>query len=454
MSLKSRWWESATLLKLWHPKAKGRTLKNITGMLDTICDWGFNSILPGAPYHGGMQYYGLDVIDYYTVDPALGDMDDFQELVEECHNRGIAVVVLMNLGYSALKFPAFQKACDDVAAGIDSPESRWFVWSDDNFAELDRSQVPYFMSDIMGHWQYSERAGKYYWVKWRGEYGDEDMPQFNFAEPTWQEECRKAVRFWMEQGVDGMVIDAANEYNNCSWEINNSTITDVVHEYPNTFVLPEGAGKRNDPAAWITEGHYDSIFNYAIVTHRPWEQVIVRALEDGNPKGIEYNLRWYRDRVVAAGGVTWAHPVWMENKSERLTLRQMMLEAVTLATVGELLNVSDIIYDEVLPSNFLAELKKIIKTRTDYPALGPTGFRRRLPTNNDNLYYAFLRQAPLGEQTMLVVLNFRNEHRVMQVYLDTPAELIDVFSDNRQKVTGTLQLSLPPYGYRIFNVKS
>ena len=73
-----------------------------------------------------------------------------------------------------------------------------------------------------------------------------------------------------------MIIDAAPEYN-------NSIITDVVHEYSNTFVLPEGAGKRSDPAAWITDGHYDGVMDYAIGTHRPWEQVIRQAMEDGRP---------------------------------------------------------------------------------------------------------------------------------------------------------------------------
>lgn len=452
MSLDQRWWETASMLSYWSPKQSGRTLKVMTAMLDDIVDWGFTAIMMGAPYHGGLQYYGLDPIDFYTVDPALGTMGDLDELIAACHDRDVAVVATMNLGYAALEFPAFIKACDDVKAGVDSDESRWFVWSDDTFAELDRSHVPYFMSDIMGHWEFSERAGKYYWVKWAGEHGDSQMPQFDFTEPSWQEECRKIVRFWMETGMDGMVIDAANEYNNSSWDINNSTITDVVHEFPNTFVLPEGAGKRNDPAEFITSGHYNSVIDYAIGTHRPWEQVIRRAIEDGNPKGIEYNLRWYRDRVVKAGGVTWKGTRVRSDATQRPSSEKMLLEAALLATIGEFLAVHDSIYAPSLPSSLVSGYRELVAARRDYPALCAAGPRRRLPTSNDNLYYAFLRATPSGDQEMMAVFNFQTEYRVMQASIDTPADLIDISTKKRQHVDRVLQLSLPPFGYKIYEV--
>ena len=54
---------------------------------------------------------------------------------------------------------------------------------------------------------------------------------------------------------------------------------------------------------------------------------------------------------------------------------------------------------------------------------------------------------------MLVVTNFQRTARVMQVYLDTPAELTDIFSGEKETVTSALQLALPPFGYRIFEVK-
>ena len=401
--------------------------------------------------------------------PPLDPLDDFDELVTACHDRDIAVIAFLNLGYAAMEFPPFIHACDDVKAGVESPESRWFVWSDTKSAELDRSQLPFFLNDVEGSWRFSERAGKYFWVRWFGKSGDGDLPQFNYGEESWQEECRKVVRFWMERGIDGIMVDAVPEYTNCTWKVNNSTITDVVHEYPNRFVLPEGAGIRSDPVAWITDGHYDSVQDYGIRDSRVgrrWAQAIRLALETGNPTGIEVKLRLYRDRVVKAGGVTWARVrgSWgsgdgggpalrvMGESTGNLSPAQMLLEVVSLATVGELFVASDRIFEPIWSTRFLSQLKEIMKARQKYPALCATASRRRLPTNNDGRYYAFLRASTTDNEMLLVVLNFQSEDAMIEVYLDWETELVDIFSGKHQKVEKTLELPLPPYGYSIFEV--
>ena len=466
MSLKPRWWENATMMYFTSPKFKGRTLKKMIEIVDKVKEWDFNAVCMGIPYHGGMQYSGLDVLDYYAVDPALGTMDDFEEIVTVCHDTDIAVTAFLNLGYAATEFPSFVRACDDVKAGVDSPESRWFLWSDTNSAELDRSQLPFFLNDVEGSWRFSDRAGKYFWVRWRGKTGGEDLPQFNYGEESWQEECRRVVRFWMDRGIDGIMVDAVPEYTNCTWAVNNSTITDVVHEYPNSFVLPEGAGIRSDPVAWITHGHYDSVQDYGIATGRRWEQSIRLALEGGNPTGIEIKLRLYRDRVAKAGGVTWARVrgSWgsgdgggpalqvMGETTGNLSPAQMLLEVVTLATVGELFVASDRIFEPMWSTWFQSQHKEIMKARQKYPALCATGSRRRLPTNNDSRYYAFLRASTTENEMLLVVLNFQSEDAMIEVHLDWGTELVDIFSGKHQKVEKTLELPLPPYGYSIFEV--
>ena len=50
------------------------------------------------------------------------------------------------------------------------------------------------------------------------------------------------------------------------------------------------------------------------------------------------------------------------------------------------------------------------------------------------------------------MLNFQNAHRVMEVYLDWEAELTDIFTMENRAAKKTLELSLPPYGYKIFEV--
>ena len=386
MNRNDRWWETATPISFFSPKQRGKTLKDIVSRLDQICDWGFTAVWMGIPYHGGLQYGGLDVLDYYSVDPAIGTMDDFAELIRKCHERDLQVMGALNLGYAAMDYPQFLKACDDVKAGVDSDESRWFVWSDDRFTQLDRSRVPFFMNDADGYWYFSERAGKYYWVKWPGEKVDVDMPSFNYGEQAWQEECRKVIRFWMDTGLDGLIVDAVNWYINCTWEINNSTISDVVHERPGTFVLPEGGGGfQDDPARWIIDGHYDSVMDYGLACWWQGVNVTKRAMETGDPRRIEAALRRYRDLVVAAGGVCWADCEWAWRSRPDMPAEHMLLDAVVLTTAGELFVGHEHMFDLPWAPEYAARLRAIIKARSQYPALGALGPRRRLPTYNDKL---------------------------------------------------------------------
>ncbi len=352
-----------------------------------------------------------------------------------------------------MEFPPFLKACDDVRAGRDSREARWFLWSDTGREELDRSLLPFFRNDLHGYWHYSERAGKYYWVKWSGVDGEVDMPQFNFGDPGWQDECRRVVAFWMEAGLDGMIVDAVNWYLNCTWEINNTTISDVVHQYPNTFVQPEGAGGfKDDPVPWITLGHYDCVQDYELATWWTGQDVVRRAIESGFAPPIEWALRAFRDRVVGAGGVTWLYPGWAHAERPGLTPEQELLEAATLATVGEMFVGSEQMFDLRWPPELVEQLKALVRARRRYPALCAVGKRRKLPTHNDRLFYAFTREGAAGDQEMLVVLNFQRQHRLIQVALDRSALLTDVLTERQIRADGRLELALPPYGFRIYAV--
>lgn len=445
------WWEHSAGVMEFGLKPWGLTLRDVLARLDQVQEWGFDAIWLGPLYHGGIQYTGLDIIDLYAVDPALGTMADLDTLITSCHERGMAIVASFNLGYASMEFPPFLKACDDVRAGVDSSEARWFLWSETGTEELDRSGFPFFRQDLHGYWHHSGRAGKYYWVKWAGEDGEVDMPQFNFGDPAWQEECRRAVTFWMETGLDGMVVDAMNWYLNCSWEINSATITGPLRSYGNKFVQPEGAGGfKDDPVPWITQGHYNCVHDYEVAI--PWagRSVILNALQTGRPQPIEWALRAYRDRVVAAGGITWLYPTWCHDLEHGMTPEQMLLEAATVATTGELFVGHEQMFRLRWAPEMIDSLKALLKARRDYPALGQIGKREKLRTHNDRLFYAFVRRSPGVDQDMLVVLNFQGNHRQIRVEMERPATLTDIATGQQVVAETRLELALPPYGYRVY----
>ena len=56
------------------------------------------------------SYHKYDVEDYYNIDPDFGTLDDFDKLIEECHKRGINVILDLVLNHASSKNPLFTKA--------------------------------------------------------------------------------------------------------------------------------------------------------------------------------------------------------------------------------------------------------------------------------------------------------------------------------------------------------
>jgi hypothetical protein len=249
-----RWWESAaaSVPVFIRPRPGEGTVFPLvpasaaSKRLDEMRNAGVSAIEVYAPAEGGNSFLGLDTINRYRFEPRAGTMDDFKRLVELTHKKGMKIISIDNLGYSSVEAVDFLKACDDVKAGRDTREARFYVWSNSADAPPPAPAVrdPYFITATTKgeFWQYSERAGKYYWTKWSGvdlSGKKARLPQYNWGGPEFREESEKIIRFWMDTGLDGMLIDAVNWYVGCNWRANRRYMTDVISSYGNKFSQPE-----------------------------------------------------------------------------------------------------------------------------------------------------------------------------------------------------------------------
>ena len=461
--LPRRWWETASAIARPYLKLRGQTLNDVAAALDDYQARGIDTLEIFAPFEGGVCYNGLDTLDFYKIDPAIGTRADLEHLVQESHARGMAVILFINLGYGHEQFPAFLKACDDVKAGVDSPETRMFLWSETGQDRMDRSRAPYFMNDSHGNWRWSERAGKYFWVKWEGEKGGYHLPQFNFGDPGWQAEVQRILRYWLSTGVDGMVIDAVNWYISCTWEICRHSMTDVIREADNQFCQPEGAGGfHDDPVPWVEQGGWNCVMDYSIKLWWEGLDIIRDALHSGDPRPVEIALRGYRDRVVAAGGVCYIDPPRLTD----LPLEAQLMGAALTASMGELVlllgNLSaPLAVDEPPDEDFQREiayrkgLDHLLQLRQRYPVLCAGAARKQMQTSDDDRFYAFLRGSNPGEQ-VLAVFNFQPTAETFVVDLESVSadRLIDLEKDTAIAISAQVSLNLPGYGYRFFRLDS
>ena len=140
-------------------------------------------IMPSPSYHG------YDVTNYQTVNPDYGTLGDFKQLLEECHRRGIHVVIDFVINHTSSEHPWFLSS-QEPASGF----RNWYVWEGKNPGR----------TGPWGQNAWYETNGYYYYAPFWSE-----MPDLNYHEPMVTKAIYNASKFWLDLGVDGFRVDAA-----------------------------------------------------------------------------------------------------------------------------------------------------------------------------------------------------------------------------------------------------
>ncbi len=433
------------------PEPCSRTLANVAGA-------GVSAIEVFAPSYGGKSFNGLDTKDYFIIDPKIGTMSDFRRLVSLTHRRKLAVTIFTNLGYSSVEAPFFLKACDEIRQGHDAGEARWFLWSNsvdapppgrnDSYFMVCPTRLPQYDARKSEVWVWSERAQHYYWSKWSGcdDQGKSvRLPQFNWGAPEWQQEAKRIVDFWMNTGIDGIVVDAVNWYANITWSLVRNCITDIIRAHVG-YAQPEGGGGfYEDPVAWITEGGFNSVTDYGLGIWWERTNVIRSAIEACDARVIESALRGYHDRVVEAGGVLYFPPP---------VLSDVARTHLALALVAWLADL--VLFDEKGALDLDTESRHILAAKDRHPALQQAALRRQLPMPRDASHYAVLLSDAATALRALAVFNLKASPQDIRIEVSGVAQ-----GDLRRMRDGRtlswqnpLLLNLPAYGFEVLELSA
>ena len=172
----------------------------ITEQLDYLYDLGIRGLwlLPVFP---SPSYHGYDVDDYYDVNPDYGTMQDFEELLAACHERGISVMLDITFNHSSSTNKWFT-----ASKNPQDPHRAWYHWISENpeNSMTDQASKYNLNANIWGHKLWNKVGNSYY----AGEFFD-GMPDFNLDCLELREELKNVISFWMDKGVSGFRFDAA-----------------------------------------------------------------------------------------------------------------------------------------------------------------------------------------------------------------------------------------------------
>ena len=254
------WYKSAIIYEL-HVRAfsdsNGDGIGDFPGLisrLDYLQDLGITCIwlLPFFP--SPLRDDGYDISNYVDVNPSYGTLDDFKSFLKGAHQRNIQVMIELVINHTSDQHPWF-KAARMAPAG--SPQREMYVWSKTDQLYKDASII--FTDTEKSNWTRDETAKAFYWHRFFSH-----QPDLNFDNPLVMEEVLKAMRFWLDMGVDALRMDAIaylveRDGTSCQNLPETHAVVKRIRaaidaEYANRFILAEANESPADVRPYFGDG--------------------------------------------------------------------------------------------------------------------------------------------------------------------------------------------------------
>jgi len=226
-------------------------LNGIRSKLDYIQDLGFDAIWL-TPVHPSSTYHKYDVDDHYAIDPAFGTMEDYEALLKECHERGIAVYMDLVLNHTSEDNEWFKAAADylrELPADWE-PDASYCKYFD--YYNFSREPADGYTQLEGTDWYYEAR----FWS---------EMPDLNLSSEAVRTEIRDIMAYWLGKGVDGFRLDAVTSYYEGDTAANTeflSFLTETARGIdPDCYIVGE-AWTDSDTISALYASGVDSLFDF------------------------------------------------------------------------------------------------------------------------------------------------------------------------------------------------
>jgi len=309
--LSENWWESAVFYQIYPRSFKDSNndgigdLAGVIEKLDHLNDGkggglGIDAIWFSPFFPSPQADFGYDVSDYCNIDSDYGTLEDFDQLVEESHRRGIKIVLDLVLNHSSDQHKWFQESRKNST----NSKVDWYVWAD---PKPDGSPPNNWLAVFGGAaWTFEPQRGQYYLHNFLPE-----QPDLNWYNPEVREALADVVRFWMKRGADGFRLDTANYY------AYDRQLRDNPKRPENSELMEDGQ-EANPLSQYITKYSKDRPENLEFIHFLRKifdENGVVSIGEIGSAEGLESTLKLGTDYVKNGKGLHLAYTFSMLNKN-------------------------------------------------------------------------------------------------------------------------------------------
>ncbi|WP_006245973.1 alpha-amylase family protein [Mycolicibacterium tusciae] len=197
------WWKNAVFYCAdietffdWNGDGCG-DIRGMTERIQYLNDLGVTCLWLMPFYPTARKDDGYDIIDFFGIDPRLGNLGDFVELVRTARSNGIRVIIDFVMNHTSDAHPWFKSA----RRSTEDPYRDYYVWSATKPKSSKADVVFPDQEDSL--WELDPKTNEWYFHHFY-----KHQPDLNIANPAVQEEIARTLGFWLELGVSGFRVDA------------------------------------------------------------------------------------------------------------------------------------------------------------------------------------------------------------------------------------------------------
>lgn len=201
---KTNWYKDAVIYQIYPRSFKDSNddgfgdIPGIISKLDYLKELGVNCVWLSPVYPSPQEDNGYDISNYYNIYDKFGTLDDFKQMLNEMHKRGIRLIMDLVVNHTSSEHAYFKDLLKD-------PEhSKYRDYYIVRKGKKNGKKPPNNWSGFFGEkaWERLPNSDLYYLHLFA-----KGQPDLNWENPKVREEVKNILRYWFDMGVDGFRCD-------------------------------------------------------------------------------------------------------------------------------------------------------------------------------------------------------------------------------------------------------
>lgn len=202
ITMEKKWWKEAVAYQVY-PRSfmdsNGDGIGDLQGLilkLDYLKDLGIDVIWICPMYKSPNDDNGYDISDYQDIMDEFGTMEDFNELLQQIHQRGMKLIIDLVINHTSDEHSWFVES----KSAKNHSKRDWYIWRDGKEGKEPNNWESIFSGSA---WELDEATNQYYLHIF-----SKKQPDLNWENKEVRKSLYQMVNWWLDMGIDGFRVDA------------------------------------------------------------------------------------------------------------------------------------------------------------------------------------------------------------------------------------------------------